>query len=102
MTSVFVRIYPDGIETALPLAMQIPRPCFKKVEESGRTAFSMTLSTDTISSCQAITDWKPLQQCRQYRVVLQVEYSSKWKSLPFFWDNFITSVSKGRTTVSIS
>ena len=93
MTSLFVRIYPDGIETALPLVMQIPRSCFKKIEvDNNGTAFLMTLSANAISSCSAIADWKPLQLCRQYRVVLQVEYSSKWKSSPFIiWDKFMSS-----------
>ena len=29
ITSLFVRIYPNGIETAVPVAMQIPRSCLK-------------------------------------------------------------------------
>jgi len=92
MTSLFARIYPDGIEAAVPLVMQIPRHCFKKIEvDNNGTAFLMTLSANAISSCPAIADWKPLQLCRQYRVVLQVEYSSKWKSSPFIWDKFMSS-----------
>ena len=90
MTSLFVRIYPDGIETAVPVAMQIPRSCFK-VELGNGTAFSMTLSVNAISSCPAIADWKPLQQCRQYKAIIRVEYSSKWKSAPFVWDKFMSS-----------
>ena len=90
MTSLFVRIYPDGIETAVSVAIKIPRSCFK-VELGNGTAFSMTLSVNAISSCPAIADWKPLQQCRQYKAIIRVEYSSKWKSAPFVWDKFMSS-----------
>ena len=92
MTSLFVRIYPDGIDTALPLSMQISRSCFKANENS--TVFFMTLGVNSVSSCPAIADWKPLSPCRQYKVILEVEYSSKWKSTPFVWDKFITSNSQ--------
>ena len=92
MTSLFVRIYPDGIETAVPVAMQIPRSCFKQIDNN-ETYFLMTLSADAISSFSAIADWKPLQRCRQYSAIFEVEYSSKWKSAPFIWDKFITSES---------
>ena len=102
MTSLFVRIYPDGIETAVPVAMQIPRSCFKQIDnrrETLETYFLMTLSADAISSCSAIADWKPLQPCRQYKAILEVEYSSKWKSFPFVWDKFITSESHSKIII---
>ena len=87
MTSVFVRIYPDRIETSLAqISMQIPRSCFKL---EGNANFFMKLDANSINSCPETVNWKPLQQCRQYKIIFEVEYSSKWKSSPFVWEKFI-------------
>ena len=99
MTSLFIGVYPDGIETASPaVSLKIPRLCFKN--EGNSDIFSMELSNynfgyynnlrDQICS-ESTIDWKPLQECRQYKIIFQVEYSSKWKSDAFVWDTFISS-----------
>ena len=86
MTSLYIRVYPVVIEIVSPaVPMQIPRSC---IQNRGNNVFFMTLDANiNISNCLSTANWKPLQiRCRQYKIALEVEYSSKWKSAPFVWN----------------
>ena len=67
LTSLYVRVYPDGIEKASPaVSMQIPRSCF---QNTGNNVFFITLDANIkISNCLSTANWKPLQRCRQYKI----------------------------------
>ena len=95
LSSVFVDIYPDGGDTPLAAnSIQIPRSCFFVEGDVFSTLIGENDIRESTSTCNIvdISNWQPLNRCRQYKIVLVTEYSSQWKSSPFEWNHFLTVV----------
>ena len=90
LTSVNLRLWSDGVvpvskEDGLkPLnSLQIPRSCLR-LTNNGQNLFSITLSAN--QSCPI--QWKPLDNCRKYKLEMESQYSSTWNGPTFTQEVF--------------
>ncbi|XP_046654239.1 uncharacterized protein LOC124345136 isoform X4 [Daphnia pulicaria] len=82
LTSLYLKIFPDGIENFgnATMSLRIPRNCLK--EETN--IFSLSLPEN--QTCPVV--WVPLDPCRKYKIEIRSEYSNTWTRAPSLWETF--------------